>query len=145
MSSPFLEAFSAAHRAAQEAFNEGDFDRAFLGLAPEVTWEMRPSQLESGTIRGREAVIRYFQGVRDGIEWEVEAQEFIPAGEGRIIVRQRGKATGRTTRISAGGFEFFQLWEVGPDGQVVRVREFDQLQGAVESAGLSESASDQEQ
>jgi ketosteroid isomerase-like protein len=137
MSQAFLDAFSHAHREGQRAFNEGEFERAFAGLATDVEWHMHPSLLESGVVRGREAVIRYFRGVREGIDWRVDAQEFIEVGHLQVVVHQRGRAAGRTTGIS-GDRDFFQLWELGSDGQVVRVREFETFEEASEAAQLSE-------
>jgi ketosteroid isomerase-like protein len=137
MSQPFTEAFARAHRAAETSFNAGDFEAAFAGLAPDVAWSMHPSLLESGTVRGRDAVIRYFRGVREGVDWRVEAQEFIDAGDGRVVVHQRGTATGRTTGISDDR-DFFQLWEVGRDGLATRVREFETREEALQAARLQE-------
>jgi ketosteroid isomerase-like protein len=138
MSDSFLDAFAKAHRAGQKSFNEGDFETAFAGLASDVEWDMLPTLLETGLVRGRESVIRYFRGVTEALEWSVEAQEFINIGGGRVIVHQRGTATGRTTRITDDALEFFQLWELGDDGLVVQIREFERREDALEAAGLSE-------
>jgi hypothetical protein len=35
---------------------------------------------DAAMLHGRDAVIGYFRGVREGIDWSVEAQEFIDAG-----------------------------------------------------------------
>jgi ketosteroid isomerase-like protein len=130
----FVEAFERTHRKSLEAFNRGNFDLAFSGLADDVEWHMLPILLETGVVRGREAVLRYFHGVRDAIDWKLEAQEFVEAGEGCVVVHQRGIATGRTTGISSGNFDFFQVWEVGSDGLIVRVREFEEQEDALDAA-----------
>ncbi len=131
----FVEAFAARHRAAQEAFNEADFETAFAGLAPDVEWHVLQSALETGVIKGRDAVVRYFAGVRDGFDWSVEAQDYTDAGEGRVIIHQRGTGAGRTTKISD-SFDFWQIWEVREDGLVAHVREFEQREDAFRAVGL---------
>lgn len=135
MSQAFVDAFAAAMRAAQRAFNEGDFEAAFAGLAPDVVWESGSWVLDGGVLAGREEVIRMFVRGQDAGDWQVEAVEFIDAGEGCVIVHQRGRAVGRTTKLS-GTMDFFQLWETGPDGRVTRVREFESREDAVRAAEL---------
>ena len=140
MSESFLEAFIEVRREGLKAFNEGDFEKAFSDLAPDVEWQLLPWLLESGVLKGRDAVVRYFSGVREGIDWHVESREFIDAGKGRVIVHQHGRGAGRTTKIATNEatIDFFQIWEIGEDGLVVSVREFDERAEALEAAGLSE-------
>lgn len=133
----FVEAFARAHREAQEAFSRGDFETAFAGLASDVEWHLLPSLLETGTLHGRDAVISFFRGIRDGIDWDVRAQEFIDAGEGRVIVHQHGEAVGRTTRIE-GERDFYQLWEIGSEGRVIRITEYEERDEVLAAAGLNE-------
>jgi ketosteroid isomerase-like protein len=133
----FVDAFAQAHRAGQAAFNEGKFDEAFAGIAPDVEWHILPVLPDSAVLHGRDDVIRYFRGVREAVDWRVEAQEFIDAGRGRVVVRQRGNATGRTTAV-AGASEFFQVLEVDARGLVARVREYVEREAALEVVGLRE-------
>ncbi len=135
MSQAFVDAFAKAMRVAQRAFNKGDFETAFAGLDPNVEWHSGSWVLDGGVLAGREEVIRLFVRALDAGDWQVEAVEFIDAGEGCVIVHQRGRSVGRTTRIG-GTMDFFQLWETGPDGLVVRVREFESREDAVRAAGL---------
>ena len=137
MSHAFVEAFAKAHRAGQRAFNEGDFETAFAGLAPDVEWHALPRLPETGVVKSREAVVQYFHGIREGIDWQVEAREVIEAGDGSVLIRQRGTAIGLTTGITD-NLEWFQLWDVGSDGLTTRVREFERREDALEAAGLSE-------
>ncbi len=132
-----LDAFVKARRGAQKAFNEGDFEMAFAGLAPDVEWQLLPSLPESGVLRGRDAVVDYFSRVRDVAEWHVEGVEFIDAGEGGTVIHQHGTGTGRVTGIVLTR-DFFQIWETDSDGLVVRVREYERREDALEAAGLSE-------
>jgi hypothetical protein len=128
-----IEAFARAHRAGQHQFNEGNFERAFAGLAPDAEWHLLPSIFETGVLHGRDEAIRYFRGVRDGMRWAVEAQEFIEAGRGRVVVHQRGTAAGRTTNISD-TIDFFQVWELREDGVVARIREYETQDEALAAA-----------
>ena len=137
MSESFVQAFAEAHHKAQAAFNQGDFEDALAGLAQDVRWEALPGLPDAGLLEGRDAVIRHFQTVREGIDWQVVAQEFIDAGDGRVVVHQRGTAKGRATGI-AGSRDFFQVWEIGDGGLVVRVSEFYERQDALEAVGLRE-------
>jgi len=65
------------------------------------------------------------------------AQEFIDAGERRVVIHQRGTATGRSTGI-AGTLDFFQVLEVNEDGQIARVREYERREQALQAVGLAE-------
>jgi ketosteroid isomerase-like protein len=137
MSQSFIEGFAEARREALKAFNQGDFETAFEDLAPDVQWHLLPSLLETGLLDGRDAVIRYFSRVIEAGTWHVESVEFIDAGGGGVVVHQRGTGTGRTTGIVY-TLDFFQIWDVGSDGLVVRVREYERREDALEAAGLQE-------
>ena len=137
MSQSFIEDFAKTHRDVLKAFNQGDFETAFAGLAPDVQWHVLPSVLETGVLDGRDAVIRYFSGVIEAGSWHVESLEFIDAGGGSVVVHQRGTGTGRTTGIVV-TLDFFQIWDVGNDGLVVRVREYERREDALKAAGLSD-------
>jgi len=121
-------------RAVQSAFNARDFDRAFAGLAPDVEWRAGAWVFDETVLRGREAVIAFFAGLRESAgEWRVEAVEVHDGGEGRFVVHQRGHFEGRTTKLS-GTLDFFQLFELGDDGLVARVSEHATLDEALEAA-----------
>ncbi len=137
MSRESIEAFTKARRGAQKAFNEGDFETAFAGLAPDVEWHLLPSLPDTGVLRGRDAVVDYFTRVREAANWHVEAVEFIEAGERRVLIHQHGTGTGRATGIVL-TLDFFQIWEMGSDGLVIRIREYERREDALEAAGLRE-------
>ena len=137
MSQSFLEAFARSHREAQKPFNEGDFEKAFATLAPDVEWHLLPGLPETGVLRGRDAVIRFFAETRDALDWQVHAQDFRLAGPGRVFVHQRGRSVGRASKIAGTG-DFFQIWEIDTTGRAVRVLEFNDREAALEAAGLQE-------
>ncbi len=124
-------------RAAQRAFNDGDFERAFAHLAPDVEWHFGPWVLDGQVLRGRAEVIGFYSRLRDAAgDWQVEAKEILAAGEGRFVVHQRGRYEGRTTKIK-GEVDSFQVWELGADGLVVRLREYETRAEALQAAGLA--------
>ena len=139
MSQENVDAFAESLRAAQRAFNAGDFETAFAGLAPDVEWNSGAWVLDAGALKGRDAVIDFFCRVRDAGDWQVEAQEFVVAGDGHVMVHQRGRSVGRTTRIE-GTMDFFQVWEFGADGLVDRVCEYESREDALKAVGLAEEA-----
>ena len=137
MSRENVEAFARTRRESLKAFNRGDFETAFADLAPDVEWRLLPSLLDTGVLKGRDAVIRYFSSVTEAGTWEVETVEVIDAGERRVVVHQRGTGTGRTTGITQ-TLTFFQIWEMRGDGLIQRVREYERRGDALEAVGLSE-------
>jgi hypothetical protein len=137
MSQSFLDAFARSHREGQVFFNEGNFEKAFATLAPDVEWHLLPGLPETGMLRGRDAVIRFFAETRDALNWEVHAEDFRLAGPGSVFVHQRGSSVGRTSKIAGTG-DFFQIWEIDTTGLAVRVLEFNDREAALEAAGLSE-------
>lgn len=137
MSQENVDAFAEGVRAAQSAFNAGDFETAFASLAPDVEWNSGAWLLDGGLLKGRDAVIDFFCRARDAGDWQVEAQELLVAEDKRVMVHQRGRSVGRTTRIE-GTIDFFQVWEFGADGLVERVGEYESRQDALKAAGLEE-------
>ena len=129
------EAFARVHPSAEVAFNAGEFDTAFASLAPDCEWHVLPSTFETGVLKGRDAVVQFFRDVLEGARWTVHAVDFIDAGTGQVLIHQRGRFEGRTTGIGD-SVDFFQLWEIGEEGLVTRVREFDERDDALRAAGL---------
>ena len=122
MSSSFARAFERALREAQVAMNAGDFETAFAGLAPDVEWHFGDWIFDGQVIHGREGVIEYYRRLRDAGTWEIETHEVEEVGPATFLVRQTGRATGRTTGIVTER-ESFLVYEVSPTG-VKRLREF---------------------
>lgn len=118
-----VEGFGEGLRAAQRAFNQGDFESAFAWVAPDVEWHFGAWVIDGGVLHGREEVIRFYRRLREAGDWDIETVGFTDAGRGRMIVHQRGNWTGRTTKIG-GPQDSFVIYEIGGDGLVARVREF---------------------
>ena len=136
MSQAFLDFFRAGYETAQEAFNRGDYETAYGLLAQDVEYHPLPRLLESGVKRGREEIQAFFESLREANDWRPEAQEYIDVGDSKALVRLRGTTVGRTTRI-ANTIEFYELVELGPDGLVQRMRDFERREEALRAAGLS--------
>lgn len=135
MSKENADARTAGILAAHRAFNAGELDVAFAGLALDVEWHSAPYVFDGGLLRGRQAVIDFFSGIRDAGDWQVEPHTIVNAGERCVVVHQRGSYAGRATRIE-GTIDFFQVWEFGANGLVVRVREYESREDALNAAGL---------
>ena len=69
--------------------------------------------------------------------YDAAARGDIDAGERRVLIHQHGSGTGRATGIVLTR-DFFQIWEMRSDGLVIRVREYERREDALEAAGLSE-------
>ena len=146
-----VERFATAHRESQRAFNEGDFETAFAALAPDVNYRPLSWGFDASRLTGRDAVVRYFSDATRTTGLRIESQEFVTAGEGRVLVRLRRGIAKRASTIpearhraqvsvgAAATITFFQLWEIGNDGLVVRVDEYMRRKDAVEAAGLATS------
>jgi ketosteroid isomerase-like protein len=137
MSQENVDALAEGVRTGQQAFNDGDFEAAFAGLAPGVEWHVGAWIVDAAVLRGREAVVAYFRSALDAGDWKVEALDILDAGAGLFVIHQRGRSVGRTTRIQ-GTKDFFQVWETGRDGLIVRVREYESRGEALKAVGLEE-------
>jgi ketosteroid isomerase-like protein len=137
MSQERAEALAEAHREMLKAFSAGDFETAFAAIAPDVEWRVLPSLPDSGLLRGKDEVVRYFLGLRDLLAWRVESKEFTDAGNGRFFAHLQGTAVGRATDLTF-TLDFFHVQERGADGLIARVHEYERRQEALEAAGLSE-------
>jgi ketosteroid isomerase-like protein len=122
-----------------EAFNRRDAD-AFVALAsPDVEWE--DGIFWSGVsriYRGRDELRDWFeQVVEPWASIHLDAEEFIEASDGRLLVglrlTARGEGSGADTRMHA--------WQVNwfTDGKTGRRQVFRERAEALEAAGLSRS------
>jgi ketosteroid isomerase-like protein len=104
---------------------------------PEIEFVLGPSLPEPGTYHGHAGMEKGFRGWLDS--WRAlrfEAEEFIDAGEGRIVVLYRQTGIGRTSGAEAelhGG----HVWTMR-DGKAVRLEVHAHRREAIEAAGLTE-------
>jgi ketosteroid isomerase-like protein len=128
-----VDVFEAAHRAALEAGARGDIAAQFAGLAPDVEWRVLSTLPEARVLRGRDEAIRFWRELLEIQEWRVEPLEYIDAGSGRVLVHLRGTATGHITGITTTN-EFYSVAEVGADGLVHRMAEYEEREQALAAA-----------
>ena len=132
----FVDIFRLGYEAGRRAFNDGDYEVAFGGLSPDVEYRPLASLLETGVMRGRGAIEQYFRSLREANAWQVEPVDYIDAGDGKVVIHLRGATIGRTSGIR-NEIEFFELVEIGGDGLVTRMLDFETLE---EGLGAAEAA-----
>jgi uncharacterized protein (TIGR02246 family) len=87
-----------------ETWNRGDMDAFSALYAPDAEMTPPASWVESGTLTGRAAIRRFFEGLKEPWEGRDQAvlKDLFRAGE-RIVVRMdwqvRGRATGIETHL----------------------------------------------
>jgi len=105
---------------------------------PEIEFVLAPSLPEPGTYHGYEGMERGFRGswLESWNELVFEAEEFLVAGDGRIVVLYRqtgiGKTSGAETELHGG-----HVWTMRA-GRAVRLEVHAHQREALEAAGLSE-------
>jgi len=126
-------------RAAMEAWNRGDWEGALEDTAPEFVVDNSTSLGEwRGVHRGADQVKRMWQKFTE--PWEsvnIEIDEFIEAGEDVVVTRQTARFVGRDGIELPGPVRSGWLWTFR-DGAAIRVVVYNDLEDALEAAGLSE-------
>jgi uncharacterized protein len=118
-------------------FAAGDRESWRKVVAEDVIWDTSATSIpQAGVYEGHSGVERFF------IDWLgtwenplVENVELIDGGDSVVVVFRwtgRGKASGVETETT-----MFAVYDV-KDGRVVRFRQYDTRQEALEAAGLSE-------
>ena len=82
-----------------EALNRGDRATVARLLAPDVEWHSLAGPIVGvGTIRGREAMLRFWQDVLESIEgFRASPEEVTDLGDDRVLVVARYEGRGRTS------------------------------------------------
>lgn len=120
-----------------ETWNRGDLD-AFIDLYA-ANAEMTPpaSWVETGTISGRPAIRRFFEGLKEAWEGEDEAvlQELFET-EGKVVSRMdwqvRGRSSGIETHLGITNVNTIE------GGKIVRQRHYLDHDEALEDLGLAD-------
>jgi ketosteroid isomerase-like protein len=118
-------------------FASGDRESWRKVVAEDVIWDTSATSIpQAGVYEGHSGVERFF------IDWlgtwedlVLENLDFIDAGDSVVVVFRwagRGKVSGVKTETT-----MFAVYDV-KDGRVVRFRQYDTRQEALEAAGLSE-------
>ena len=122
-----------------EAFNRGDRATVTRLLAPDVEWHSLAGPiLGVGTIRGREAVLKFlWQDLPESIEgFRAGEVAFTDLGSDRVLVVARYEGRGRSSDVEV-NLRVASVYEVR-DGLLATVRDYDSRDEALEAAALSE-------
>jgi ketosteroid isomerase-like protein len=122
-------------RAAFEAWNAGDMDGLREFLDPGIIWRPPAGWPEPGPFVGREAVMRWFEHLREA--WDTYVTELIGdiiEAADRVVVRQVWRGAGRGPEANIESTDVFTVRE----GRILGVDQFWEHAEALEAAGLSE-------
>jgi ketosteroid isomerase-like protein len=121
-------------RAANEAWARGDLEAIWDIYDPNVVMRVAAEWPEAGPHFGREAVVRFFEQLRDTWEaGELETISLIDAGD-RVVARTRWHAVGRGPEAN---FEVTGVVTLRR-GKIVMLEYFWDHAEALEAAGLKE-------
>jgi ketosteroid isomerase-like protein len=118
-------------------FEAGDRNAWRDHFDPDVVWDTSASNMPSaGVYHGHQGVERFFrEWLGAWSEYAIEPREFIDAGDSVVLVfRQRG--TGRESGVQIER-DFFSVYDLA-ESKVVRYRQYESREEALEAAGLSE-------
>jgi ketosteroid isomerase-like protein len=118
-------------------FEAGDRNEWRDYFDPDVVWDTSASKMPSaGIYHGHQGVERFFrEWLGAWSDYGVEAREYIDAGGSVVIVfRQSGTGRGSGVRTER---DFFGVYDLS-DSKVVRYRQYESRQEALEAAGLRE-------
>jgi ketosteroid isomerase-like protein len=123
-------------RAAVEAMIRGDIEVALEALDPEIVWHATVGGIDEGRVyHGREEVANGFLDYFATWERiELRADEFLDAGDNRVVVLwheiAKGRASGITVETETGSINTLR------DGKIAVVRPYMDRADALRAAGL---------
>jgi ketosteroid isomerase-like protein len=125
-------------RGAYEALSRGEIDAALQICDPEIEIQLPEGGINTGTLRGHEAVRAFLEGWIDALEsFRFEPEEFFDAGDQVVVVLRvlgRGRSSGLEVDVRPA-----HLWTMH-SGKGVRVQAFPEREqeAALKAAGLRE-------
>ena len=126
-------------RAAMEAWNRGDWDEALKHTAPDFVLDNSMNSGDwRGIHRGADEVKRAWGLLTEA--WQsvrIEVSEFTEAEEGVVLTRQKAHFVGRDGIELPGPTRSGWLWAIR-DGKIVSLATYNDLDDALEAAGLRE-------
>ena len=119
-------------RLVYEAYNRGDWTGALCGMHRDIEWKTT----RTGTHRGHEEVMRFFEDMREPFEEVLtQPEEWFDHGD-RIVVFVRIRARPRGSNAVAENL-VGHLWSMR-GGKAIRCETFPRREDALEAAGLKE-------
>ena len=126
---------AAVVRAGFEAWNAGDMDALRETFDPGVTWRPPEGWPEPGPFVGREAVMRWFEQLREAYDdYVTELIGDLIEATDRVVVSQVWHGAGRGPEADIESTGVFTV----RNGRVIDVEQFWDRAEALEAAGLSE-------
>jgi ketosteroid isomerase-like protein len=121
-------------RAAYGAWNAGDMDALRKLCDPDIIWRPPEGWPEPGPFVGREAVMRWFDQLREAFDaYVTELSDIIDAGD-RVVVRQNWHGVGHGPEANVEATSVLTVRK----GRIIGVEQFWDRSEALEAAGLSE-------
>jgi ketosteroid isomerase-like protein len=124
-------------RSGIDAFNGRDFETAMAVLRDDVTWERFLSRAEADfpVVRGKEELRAVWESQVEAVDIRLEPEEFIAAGDDKVIVPSRMVARGSGSEIALSA-PVTWVWTIDEDSLVAKVEAFETLAAALEAVGL---------
>jgi ketosteroid isomerase-like protein len=120
-----------------DAFNRRDFDAALAALRDDVTWErfLSRAEADSAVVRGKDELRAVWESQVEAVDLRLEPEEFIAAGDDKVVVPSRMEARGRGSEIALSA-PVTWVWTLDEEGLAIKVEAFDSLAAALEAVGL---------
>jgi ketosteroid isomerase-like protein len=116
------------------AYNRRDFEAAVQHFDPDIDWVL-PALQRSDSCRGREEVIRFWEGLDDTFdELRLDPQEWVDAGD-LVAVRLRYYGRGKGSGLEL-DTEMYHQVATFLDGTIVRMEYFTSWDQALAAAGV---------
>lgn len=131
-----LQAFRDLFMRANDAWNAGDFQRAYGALSDDFEYNLAPVWPRARELRGGAEVVRFFEDFHETFP-DVTAgpPEFVEAGELHLVVGIPVVGTGRASGARV-EMEIWQVWELTEEGTPARVHEYVDRDAALRAAGV---------
>jgi ketosteroid isomerase-like protein len=117
-------------------FNRRDFDAALAAVSDDVTWERFLSRAEahSPVVHGKQELRAVWESQVEAVDIRVEPEEFIAAGDDKVIVPSRMVARGTGSEIALSAAVTW-VWTIDEHGLATKVEAFESRAAALKAAG----------
>jgi ketosteroid isomerase-like protein len=117
-----------------EAFNRRDFDAALEAVSDDVTWERFLSRAEADSpyVRGKEELRAVWESQVEAVDIRIEPEEFIAAGDDKVVVPSRMVAHGSGSEIALSA-PVTWVWTIDETGRTAKVEAFETRAAALEA------------